>query len=178
MTRKVWLRFPFWLHELEVAPRDTLANFDNRQSTIEKTHRGGWKNENINYFNYKFYNIINSISNNSNVNNSKEHFFPKDGVLYFGLNEIKGVGEEPAKIIVKNQPYTSVIDFICKNIDEKGIEPDYEVENKISENEIKDNQEKIRKELDKIDSKTGAVTLKIGKSSAVLIKNKQMYAKF
>lgn len=56
-----------------------------------------------------------------NVNNSKEHFFPKDGVLYFGLNEIKGVGEEPAKIIVKNQPYTSIIDFICKNIDEKGI---------------------------------------------------------
>lgn len=56
-----------------------------------------------------------------NVNNSKEHFFPKDGVLYFGLNEIKGVGEEPAKIIVKNQPYTSIIDFICKNIEEKGI---------------------------------------------------------
>lgn len=55
------------------------------------------------------------------INYSKEHFFPKDNILYFGLNEIKGVGEEPAKTIVRNQPYTSIIDFICKNINEKTI---------------------------------------------------------
>jgi DNA polymerase III alpha subunit len=53
------------------------------------------------------------------INNSKENFFPKDNKLYFGFNNIKGVGEEPAKSIVEHQPYTSVIDFICKNIDTK-----------------------------------------------------------
>ena len=39
--------------------------------------------------------------------------------MFFGLQDIKGVGEEPAKIIVSNQPYTSIIDFICKTIDTK-----------------------------------------------------------
>ena len=39
--------------------------------------------------------------------------------MYFGFNDIKGVGEEPAKDIVRNQPYTSIIDFICKNIGTK-----------------------------------------------------------
>ena len=53
------------------------------------------------------------------INNSKEHFFPKENNLFFGLQDIKGVGEEPAKIIVSNQPYTSIIDFICKTIDTK-----------------------------------------------------------
>ena len=53
------------------------------------------------------------------INNSKEHFFPKENNLFFGLQDITGVGEEPAKIIVSNQPYTSIIDFICKTIDTK-----------------------------------------------------------
>ena len=53
------------------------------------------------------------------INNSKEHFFPKENNLFFGLQDIKGVGEEPAKIIVSNQPYTSIVDFICKTIDTK-----------------------------------------------------------
>ena len=54
-----------------------------------------------------------------NINNSRENFFPKENKLYFGFNDIKGVGEEPAKDIVRNQPYTSIIDFICKNIGTK-----------------------------------------------------------
>lgn len=54
-----------------------------------------------------------------NINNSRENFFPNQNKLYFGFNDIKGVGEEPAKDIVRNQPYTSVIDFICKNIGTK-----------------------------------------------------------
>lgn len=54
-----------------------------------------------------------------NINNSKESFFPKGNKLYFGFNDIKGVGEEPAKNIVDNQPYTSIIDFICKTIGTK-----------------------------------------------------------
>ena len=54
-----------------------------------------------------------------NINNSRENFFPNENRLYFGFNDIKGVGEEPAKDIVRNQPYTSVIDFICKNIGTK-----------------------------------------------------------
>ena len=54
-----------------------------------------------------------------NINNSRENFFPIGNKLYFGFNDIKGVGEEPAKDIVKNQPYTSIINFICKNIGTK-----------------------------------------------------------
>lgn len=54
-----------------------------------------------------------------NINNGRENFFPNENKLYFGFNDIKGVGEEPAKDIVRNQPYTSVIDFICKNIGTK-----------------------------------------------------------
>jgi len=54
-----------------------------------------------------------------NINNSRENFFPNENRLYFGFNDIKGVGEEPAKDIVRNQPYTSVIDFICKTIGTK-----------------------------------------------------------
>lgn len=53
------------------------------------------------------------------INNSKEKFFPKKKKIYFGFNDIKGVGEEPAKNIVENQPYTSIIDFVCKNINTK-----------------------------------------------------------
>ena len=54
-----------------------------------------------------------------NINNGRENFFPVGNKLYFGFNDIKGVGEEPAKDIVRNQPYTSIIDFICKNIGTK-----------------------------------------------------------
>ena len=54
-----------------------------------------------------------------NINNSRTNFFPIGKKLYFGFNDIKGVGEEPAKIIVENQPYTSIIDFICKNVGTK-----------------------------------------------------------
>lgn len=48
------------------------------------------------------------------VNASGIHFYPYDMNIKFGLNDIKGVGEAPAKLIVENRPYTSIIDFILK----------------------------------------------------------------
>ena len=56
------------------------------------------------------------------VNKSSTHFQPNGGKdIMFGLGEIKGVGENSLDAIKKNRPYTSVIDFICKNINEKTI---------------------------------------------------------
>lgn len=48
------------------------------------------------------------------VNSSGLHFYPKDMNILFGLNDIKGVGEEPAKKVIECRPYTSIIDFILK----------------------------------------------------------------
>lgn len=53
------------------------------------------------------------------VNESSIHFSPVENGIRFGLNEIKGVGEEPAKNIIEHQPYTSIIDFICKTLGTK-----------------------------------------------------------
>src|SRR5574344_23031 len=55
------------------------------------------------------------------VNKSGAHFFPEGKKLYFGLGEIKGVGDTPLDAIARNRPYSSIIDFICKNIKEKGV---------------------------------------------------------
>lgn len=47
------------------------------------------------------------------VNRSKPHFSPcGDNAIIYGLQDIKFVGEEPAKIISKNAPYTSIFNFI------------------------------------------------------------------
>lgn len=54
------------------------------------------------------------------VNNSKIHFTPLSfNEIGFGLNEIKGVGLEPAKAIIENGPYESIIDFIVKTLGTK-----------------------------------------------------------
>lgn len=50
------------------------------------------------------------------VNSSGMHFKPNGQVINFGLNEIKGVGEQPAKDVIANRPYESIIDFIIKNV--------------------------------------------------------------
>lgn len=55
------------------------------------------------------------------VNVSGAHFTPEGKNLYFGLGEIKGVGETPLDAIIRNRPYKSVIDFICRNSTEKGV---------------------------------------------------------
>ena len=55
------------------------------------------------------------------VNKSMAHFSPEREDLRFGLGEIKGIGEIPLDNIIKNRPYSSIIDFVCKNITEKGI---------------------------------------------------------
>ena len=54
------------------------------------------------------------------VNSSKLHFTPlSSDEIGFGLNEIKGVGIEPAKAIIENGPYESIVDFVIKNLGTK-----------------------------------------------------------
>lgn len=53
------------------------------------------------------------------VNKSNIGFTPNGTSLIFGLQTIKGVGEQPAIDIMEHRPYTSIIDFICKTIDTK-----------------------------------------------------------
>ena len=48
------------------------------------------------------------------INKSKETFSLVDDVIYYGLSNIKGVGEVPAKKIVDNQPYANFEDFLFK----------------------------------------------------------------
>lgn len=48
------------------------------------------------------------------INKSKETFCLVDDVIYYGLSNIKGIGEAPAKKIVENQPYSSFEDFLAK----------------------------------------------------------------
>lgn len=55
------------------------------------------------------------------VNVSKENFTPKDNKIYFGLSEIKGVGDEPAKLIIKNRPYRNIKDVVNKNFRNKCV---------------------------------------------------------
>lgn len=55
--------------------------------------------------------------NPPDVNSSLLHFSPEGMTINFGLNDIKGVGEQPVIDLIKNRPYSSVIDFITKNID-------------------------------------------------------------
>lgn len=50
-----------------------------------------------------------------NINESKMHVSPlNERKIVFGLADIKYIGEKPAKIILENQPYSSLIDFIIK----------------------------------------------------------------
>lgn len=54
------------------------------------------------------------------INSSDLHFKPvSENEISFGLNEIKGVGEEPAKQIIEFRSYGSIIDFIIKTIGTK-----------------------------------------------------------
>ena len=56
------------------------------------------------------------------VNSSNLHFTPiSEKEIRFGLNEIKGVGEEPAKNIIdlRGDGYKSIIDFIIKTLGTK-----------------------------------------------------------
>ena len=48
------------------------------------------------------------------INKSKETFSLIGDVIYFGFSNVKGIGEEPAKRIVANQPYQSFEDFLKK----------------------------------------------------------------
>lgn len=57
--------------------------------------------------------------NPPDVNTSDIHFTPFSDSIGFGLNEIKGIGEQPAIDIIEHRPYTSVIDFITKTIGTK-----------------------------------------------------------
>lgn len=53
------------------------------------------------------------------VNSSNLHFTPLPDGIRFGLNEIKGIGEEPALNIIQNRSYESIIDFIIKTLGTK-----------------------------------------------------------
>ena len=56
------------------------------------------------------------------INSSNLHFTPiSEKEIRFGLNEIKGVGEEPAKNIIefRGSGYESIIDFIIKTLGTK-----------------------------------------------------------
>ena len=48
------------------------------------------------------------------INKSKANFELKDDIIYFGVSNVKGIGEGPAKRIVENQPYKSFEDFLFK----------------------------------------------------------------
>lgn len=53
------------------------------------------------------------------VNASNLHFTPLPDGIRFGLNEIKGVGEEPTLNIIEHRNYESIIDFIIKTLGTK-----------------------------------------------------------
>ena len=46
------------------------------------------------------------------INKSKENFDLQGDTIYFGLSNVKGIGEAPAKRIVQGQPYKSFEDFL------------------------------------------------------------------
>ena len=47
-----------------------------------------------------------------NINKSKNNFWIEDEKIYFGFQNIKGIGEAVAKKIVENQPYSNFDDFL------------------------------------------------------------------
>jgi DNA polymerase III alpha subunit len=55
------------------------------------------------------------------VNVSEAHFTPVGQSIEFGLNDINGVGFDTVATIEKNRPYTSIFDFISKNINERTV---------------------------------------------------------
>lgn len=48
------------------------------------------------------------------LNKSKDNFSIQDGKIYIGFGNIKGIGEDRAKDIVKLQPFTGFEDFITR----------------------------------------------------------------
>lgn len=53
------------------------------------------------------------------VNTSNLHFTPLPEGIRFGLNEIKGVGENPSLDIIAHRHYDSILDFIIKTMGTK-----------------------------------------------------------
>ena len=49
------------------------------------------------------------------VNTSGVLFTPRNGKVYYGLSQIKGVGAKNVEAVIKNQPYASIEDFMAKN---------------------------------------------------------------
>lgn len=52
--------------------------------------------------------------NRVDINKSKVTFFLVDDVIYYGLSNIKGIGEGPAQKIVDGQPYKNFEDFLAR----------------------------------------------------------------
>lgn len=53
--------------------------------------------------------------NTPDINNSEIEISQKDGQIWFGLKNIKWIGEEAARFVVENRPYTSIKDFKNKH---------------------------------------------------------------
>lgn len=53
--------------------------------------------------------------NTPDINNSDVEISEKDGQIWFGLKNIKWIGEEAARFVVSNRPYTSIEDFRSKH---------------------------------------------------------------
>lgn len=62
--------------------------------------------------------------NRCDLNKSKINFEIIDDEIYIGFLNIKGIGEEPAEQIVKNQPYSGIEDFLNRfGTDKRIVEP-------------------------------------------------------
>lgn len=48
------------------------------------------------------------------INKSKVHFTLEGDLIFYGLSNVKGIGEAPAKRIADNQPYKNFEDFLCR----------------------------------------------------------------
>ena len=61
------------------------------------------------------------IMERADINRSKETFDLIGDVIYFGLSNIKGIGEGPAKRIVAGQPYAGIEDFLDRFGTDAGV---------------------------------------------------------
>lgn len=55
--------------------------------------------------------------NTPDINNSEVEISQKDGQIWFGLKNIKWIGEEAARFVVENRPYKGIDDFREKHSD-------------------------------------------------------------
>lgn len=64
---------------------------------------------------YKIESKVHGVQiNYLDINKSGINFELKDNDIYYGFSKIKGIGEEPAKRIVAEQPYQSFEDFLTR----------------------------------------------------------------